>query len=79
MILGVAKIDEVLTVSVQVTHPLRVVEAGLIKVAIDQADLRAADSRHTFLGLLVDHDQTIVSGIRNYQQVVRQPLLFFYA
>jgi hypothetical protein len=35
MILGVAEIDEVLAISVQVTHPLGMVEARLVEVAID--------------------------------------------
>lgn len=77
MILGIAKIHKMLTVTVEVAHPLRVVEASLLKRTIYQAHPRASYRRNAFSGLLVNKHQTIVACICNHQQIRVEPLLAF--
>ena len=76
MILGVAQVDEVLTITVEMTHALWVMKASLVESAINQTHLGTAYLSHALTCLFIYQDQAVISGVRYHQDVIIEALLF---
>jgi len=77
MVLGVAEIDEVLFVAVDVAGALRVVETGVFERAVDQTYLARCRANHinAIEGLRVNNHKSVVAGVRNDEQRVGNTIL----
>ena len=81
MVLGVAKVDEVLLISVDVAEALWMVEACFFKWSVDQPNqsLRISNDVLTLHRICVDQKNTVVSCIWNNEKRVLNSILFFNA
>lgn len=81
MIFGVAKIDEVLIVSVHMAHTLWVMKAGIFELSIYEPDISLAIAHDidALKSLSVDNDDSVIASVRNDEQWVLNTLLPFDA
>ena len=79
VILRIAQVNEMHVIPVNVTHTLRMMEGSFFIISINKANLSIPYRSLALESLLINYDQTIISSIRYYHEVVIEPLLFFDA
>ena len=79
MVLAVTQVEEVLVLSENVAHALRVMELSFIICTIDKANFTVANLGFKLHRIFIYEDQAIVSCVCDNDQISIQACLFFDA
>ena len=75
MVLGITDVDEVSVLSMHVAHPLRMVELGLLKRPINQANSPITDHTRALHSALINQYDSVISRISDNKEVILEPSL----
>ena len=70
MVLGITHIDEVSVLSMHVAHPLRMMELGLLKWSINQANSPITDHTCALHSTLINQYDSVVGRISDNKEVI---------